>query len=116
MACPYFFPLRPADSVSRPQPARAPLGKVHGGECKAAAVPAFPTEDQLYGPCNFGYGRGCCEMFPPDAPADAVRFATIGGRLTWVLEKDWAPVRHGFGEPDDEVIARQAAAFLHANR
>jgi hypothetical protein len=50
--------------------------------------------------CNWGYARGRCDRFPPDAPADAVRFSIAAEdqrsvRLIYVLERDHAPVEHG---------------------
>jgi hypothetical protein len=61
--------------------------------------------------CNFGYAAGRCEAFPHDALADAVRFTTVEGRTVYVLEKAYAPVRHGGVETLDGALARQAEVF-----
>jgi len=112
MACPWFSPLREADFVSRPRPARAPLGTVFTGTCEARH--ATPVDSLLYDACNFGYGRGRCPSFPADTEGDAVRFTSIGDRTVWILERDHSPVRHGSceGPFPSEVIQRQAEAFL----
>jgi hypothetical protein len=114
MACPWFNPLREADLAARPRPARAPLGTVFDGTCEAHAEAAFrPSDDLLYGLCNFGYGRGRCPVFPADSECDAVRFTAVGNRTVWILERDHAPVRHGsFDEPfPTPLLERQAQAF-----
>jgi hypothetical protein len=51
--------------------------------------------------CNFGYARGRCAEFPDSSTADAVRFSVAGNadgivKIVWILEKDHAPVEHGF--------------------
>ena len=69
--------------------------------------------------CNFGYGRGLCPQFPEHSQFDAVRFSiTLGGRMMYVLERDYSPLQHGpvDGAVRDECIARQAAASLAAFR
>jgi hypothetical protein len=114
MACPCFNPLREADFAARPRPARAPLGTVFDGTCEARPdLPFRPSDDLLYGFCNFGYGRGLCPAFPSDSDCDAVRFTAVGNRTIWVLERDYAPVRHGsFDEPfPSALLERQAQAF-----
>jgi hypothetical protein len=114
MACPWFNPLREADFLARPRPARAPLGTIFDGMCEAHAEAAFrPSEDLLYSSCNFGYGRGRCPAFPEESEADAVRFTAVGERTVWILERDYAPVRCGsFTEPFPSVLVeRQAQAF-----
>ena len=114
MACPWFNPLSEADFAARPRPARAPLGTVFDGTCEAHPAAAFrPSDELLYGACNFGYGRGRCPAFPDGSEADAVRFTAIGERTVWILERDYTPVQHGsFDEPfPSELLERQAQAF-----
>ena len=114
MACPWFNPVREVDFVARPRPARAPLGTVFEGTCEARPdAPFRPSDDLLYGECNFGYGRHSCPAFPADSEADAVRFTAAGDRRVWILERDYAPVRHGsFDAPfPSPLLERQAAAF-----
>ena len=103
MACPYFYPLAPAADVQ--QPARAPLGRVHGGRCENGG-------DAGTDACNFGYARGRCVSFPDSAVIDAVRFTALQGRIVYVLEKDYLPVEHGtdFGALT-EPVRRQAEVF-----
>lgn len=110
VACPWF---EPSDSCTVSRAARAPLGAVRNGICRSAAAPERLTPELLTEACNFGYGRGRCPHFPHETEADAVRFSWRAGRLVWILEKDFAPLRHGFldeGCPD-ERIARQSQAF-----
>lgn len=92
MACPFFKPLRPVEWST----GRAPLGAIFEGECERSGTGAARF-------CNFGYARGSCAEFPADSTADAVRFsvsANAGGivKIVWILEKDHAPVEHGFLE------------------
>src|SRR5688572_25200953 len=91
MACPWFSPAQQVDFSARPRPARMPLGTIFTGTCHASAQPFVPTDDLLYEPCNFGYGRGRCPAFPADTEPDAVRFS---GSM-WILEKEWRPIDHG---------------------
>src|SRR5690606_5602244 len=75
MACPWFLPEQEVDVAARPRPARAPLGTVFTGTCHATPEAFVPSDDLLYEPCNFGYGRSRCPAFPLDTEADAVRFS-----------------------------------------
>jgi hypothetical protein len=114
MACPWFNPLREADFAARPRPARAPLGTVFEGTCEAHdGAPFRPSDDLLYGVCNFGYGRGRCPAFPDGSEADAVRFTAVGQRIVWVLEREYAPVQHGSSEGPfpSALLERQVQAF-----
>jgi hypothetical protein len=114
MACPWFNPLSEADFSARPRPARAPLGTVFEGICEARPdAPFTPSDDLLYGFCNFGYGRDRCPAFPADSEADAVRFTSVGNRSVWVLEKEHAPVRYGSCDESfpSPRLERQAEAF-----
>jgi len=100
MACPYFLPQRRVEGVGRAEPARAPLGAIYAGLCLAdAGSSRQPDPEQLFGACNFGYGRGVCSHFPQTASADAVRFSLYEGggtsTLTYVLEENGSPVSHG---------------------
>jgi len=92
MACPFFRPLRPIEWSS----GRAPLGAMFEGECERRGTAAARF-------CNFGYARGSCAEFPDSSAADAVRFSVAGNadgivKIVWILEKDHAPVEHGFLE------------------
>jgi hypothetical protein len=92
MACPFFRPLRPIEWSS----GRAPLGAMFEGECERRGTAAARF-------CNFGYARGSCAEFPDNSAADAVRFSVTGNadgivKIVWILEKDHAPVEHGFLE------------------
>ena len=109
MACPWFLPDKEADFAARPRPARAPLGTVFTGTCRATVQPFIPSDDLLYESCNFGYGRGRCQVFPAETEADAVRFSGS----SWILEKEWRPLRHGScnGAFPSPIIEAQALAF-----
>jgi len=99
---------------------RAPLGAIFEGECErlGTVVTRF---------CNFGYARGRCADFPDGPAADAVRFSVAGNtdgivRIVWILEKDHAPLEHGFLEYKEStgafvaepagVLAAQARVFV----
>jgi len=116
MACPFFRPLRPLEWSS----GRAPLGAIFEGECERGG-----TGEARF--CNFGYARGLCAEFPDGSMADAVRFSVIGTtqgivRMIWILEKDHAPIEHGFLEYAEStrgfvaepagVLAIQARVFI----
>ena len=75
--------------------------------------------------CNFGYARGLCGHFPDESSADAVRFSVVGNaegtvRFIWILEKDHAPLDHGFlefregefAEAPQGALGIQARAFV----
>ena len=114
MACPWFLPDARADLRSRPQPARAPLGSVFGGQCHARPDhPIHPPETLLYEGCNFGNGRGHCPWFPADSDFDAVRFSPHAGGYIWILERDHEPLAHGsFDEAMPSLfVARQAEVY-----
>lgn len=90
-----------------------PLGTIFSGTCHAAAEPFVPHDQLLYEPCNFGYGRGRCPVFPEGSDADAVRFS--GSK--WVLEREWRPVSHGSCEgpfPSANIAAQAEAYRKHA--
>lgn len=92
MACPFFRPMRPMEWSS----GRAPLGAIFEGECDRGG-----TAEARF--CNFGYARGLCAEFPGESSADAVRFSVSGSgdgivKLVWILERDHAPIEHGFLE------------------
>jgi hypothetical protein len=114
--CPFFRPLRQMEWSS----GRAPLGAIFEGDCERHG-----TGDARF--CNFGYARGSCAEFPDGPAADAVRFSVLESapgivRMIWILEKDHAPVEHGFleyaestrafsAEPEG-VLAVQARVFV----
>jgi hypothetical protein len=86
-----------------------PLGTIFNGVCHATTERFTPTDDLLYEPCNFGYGRGRCAAFPETSEADAVRFSGS----TWILEKEWRPLQHGScdGPFPSPLVAIQAEAY-----
>jgi hypothetical protein len=103
-----------------------PLGASYLGVCRAAGPSGdgqAPPEARQRELCNRGYARGECPCFPPDAPADAVRFSVVSEepghvRLLWVHERDHAPVAHGTLSYRDAriegaagLLAAQARAF-----
>jgi hypothetical protein len=103
MACPYFYPIAP--SADAQQPARAPLGVIHGGQCEKGGIAGADA-------CNFGYARGRCISFPDSAAIDAVRFTVRQGKTVYVLEKDYLPIQHGTDlEILTEPVRRQAEVF-----
>jgi hypothetical protein len=111
MSCPYFFPQEPLPEGSRATPARIPLGLLYEGECHAD--PQKTDVSTAADCCNFGYGHGRCDHFPRQADADAVRFTMSTSReLTWILEKDFAPVKHGNFSAANAIVRRQAEVFL----
>lgn len=102
MACPYFYPIsRNSDGK---QPARAPLGVLYQGRCEAGG-------DARHEACNFGYARHTCDAFPANSEADAVRFTNLDGKILFILEKDYSPVRHGSVDMLEGALARQAEVF-----
>jgi hypothetical protein len=116
MACPFFRPLRPIEWSS----GRAPLGAIFEGECEHGGTAEIRF-------CNFGYARGLCAEFPDGSAADALRFSVSGRaggivRIVWILEKDHAPLEHGFLEYAEStgifvaepagVMAIQARVFI----
>lgn len=100
MPCPYFWPSAP-DPARRA--ARAPLGVIHTGTCTLGGSLSDPEL------CNFGYARDSCIHFPPDAPADAVRF----DRDVYILERNHLPVEFGVVNNSNPgaTIERQFAAL-----
>jgi hypothetical protein len=113
MPCPFFLPEEPLDASGWVIPPRAPLGKAWTGTCCAdPSRPTRPNTDALWKWCNFGYARGVCPQFPEGHTDDAVRFATVAGKLQWIVESDHVPVR--FGEVNDatpKMVRQQADAF-----
>src|SRR4051812_21488993 len=116
VACPLFEPLSKADSTDRPAPARSPLGAVFNGLCHASEPPLVPDTPLIWDSCNFGYGRDRCPHFPSATEADTVRFSEHKGRLLWILEKDYQPLRHGCDSDGSagDIVACQAQAFRSA--
>ena len=104
-----------------------PLGAEFQGVCEAdPANPRQPEAVIRRTVCNSGYGRSCCQDFPADAPADAVRFTPTGVgsgeevRMVFVLERNHSPVQHGAfvlrdgrvqGEFPNARLERQAQVF-----
>jgi hypothetical protein len=114
VACPWFIPDHEVDFAARPRPARAPLGTVFTGTCSAVSEAFTPPDHLLYEPCNFGYGRGRCPLFPADTEADAIRFSGS----TWILEKEWRPISHGScaGPFPSPIVELQAKMFRKHER
>ena|SRR5271167_3405047 len=128
MACPYFYPLARFENSTWAVPPRLPLGDPFSGECRVSGSAFQPEETQMRKVCNVGYGRGCCDRFPPSSATDAVRFHVSKDsgkliRIQYIFEKDCWPKEHGFLEyanatirsgPADEILRKQAAAFLES--
>src|SRR5215470_3758305 len=101
MACPYFYPTGRIDARLWPHPSRLPLGGGFRGLCYARAGELVsPDQASLRDCCNLGYAGGQCERFPPEAPADAVRFSLAGDddgivTICYAREKDHLPFDHG---------------------
>jgi hypothetical protein len=128
MPCPYFYPVARLEEDLWAVPPRLPLGDAYTGECRSGAISHQPEDAVMRTTCNSGYARGRCDRFPRDARADAVRFSVAGDegdgiRLLYIFEKECWPLDHGelrysvsersfASEPADEVLARQAAAFV----
>jgi len=123
MSCPYFYPTQ-----SRSGSALLPLGDWWQGLCHTD--PAQPAEPADATCCNIGYARGQCPRFPDTAGPDAVRFTiahddSAGVRLYYVMERDHHPFAHGpleysfaggFQTPPDELLQRQALAYVESYR
>jgi len=129
MACPYFHPTTRIEDNSWIIPPRLPLGDAYNGECRANTAAFQPPENVVRETCNVGYARESCTHFPPDAPADAVRFHIAEARsdlirIQYVFEKDCWPRDHGTLEcavaslqisPSvDSILKSQAAAFVES--
>ena len=132
MACPYFYPVARLEEDVWAVPPRLPLGDAYTGECRAGTIPHQPDPSVMRTLCNCGYARGltACARFPQDARVDAVRFSIAadegdGIRLQYILEKQCWPLDHGelrysvsgrafASAPADEIVARQAIAFLES--
>ena len=128
MACPFFFPVeRYVDPRFLVHP-RLPLGTAFLGECRCGESRVILTPATLKRECNVGYGRGVCESFPANAPADAHRFHVAGidtdtVRVQCIRElgcwpvdsKVWTYLRSEgrFVETlDDAVLQRQAQVYV----
>jgi hypothetical protein len=130
MACPYFYPVARLEEAPWAVPPRLPLGDAYTGECRCGPVALAPEDTVLRAFCNSGYAHGKCGRFPTGASADAVRFNIASHlddviRLQYIFEKGCWPIDHGdasysiAGEaftapPPDEVVHRQAAAFIES--
>ena len=130
MACPFFFPDVRLETNSWIVPPRLPLGDPYTGECRARETVYRPDEARLRENCNVGYCRDRCDRFPPEAPADAIRFHIAGEtnsliQIQFVFEKDCWPQSHGRLElgcaarvftsgPEGVVLRKQALAFAES--
>jgi hypothetical protein len=128
--CPFFVPEQRLEPGPWANPPRLPLGDAYSGSCRARAGELHrPAEAHLRELCNCGYARGRCDRFPAGEAADAVRFSVTPGqagrmRLVYIFERDHAPASHGAFEfaadedllpvPADELLARQARAFVES--
>ena len=129
MACPYFYPVARLEE-DWAVPPRLPLGDGYNGECRCGPTAFAPDDAMLRACCNTGYARGKCDRFPNAAPSDAVRFHVASDSdnvigLEYTFEKGCWPTDHGAagysiaeqafsGLPADEVLHRQAAAFMES--
>ena len=130
MACPFFYPIEPFDDKRwNPRP-QLPLGNPYEGECRAAAGPCRPNEQELKTLCNMGYARSKCARFPLDCRVDAVRFMVNQDNgqtvvISFVQEYEHRPADYGkleysaaarqFVSPHpDPVVNQQAAAYVRA--
>ena len=101
-----------------------PLGDFWTGLCTAdPAAPRTPLEQS---PCNLGYARGRCDLFPQGDGPDAVRFTIAshgdaGVGLYYVLERDHHPFAHGpldysftggVAQLNNPALAIQAGAYV----
>nr|HWX55180.1 hypothetical protein [Verrucomicrobiae bacterium] len=93
------------------------------------AEPQTPPDEDLKDFCNVGYASQCSRL-PAERRADSVRFAVAnhtGDRITlsYVYERDHAPVEHGRLEYDcalncwlaplqDACVQRQAECYVGA--
>lgn len=126
MACPFFFPVEKIHTISWAFPSRLPLGAGFCGTCRAAGDEVTPTDDELRNFCNIGYPSGC-QRLPAQREADCLRFTARdnSGRVTlsYVYEREHAPVEHGSLEYDcatqswlvklkDDCAQRQAESYL----
>ncbi len=131
MACPHFYPVARLETNTWAVPPRLPLGDAYAGECRAQATSFQPDETTTREICNVGYGRECCERFPQDAGADAIRFHVMtdaGGliRIQYIFEKNCWPREHGvfefpltsqeLSDGPDAILRRQATTFLDSYR
>lgn len=113
MACPFFMPIERLDDGPWIHAPRLPLGGSYRGTCHARPGEVIEPPDSHRDLCNCGYARGRCDRFPEDSVADAVRFSMTGNQLTYVLERDCAPVEHGIvTDAAGELLSRQARAFM----
>ena len=128
MACPYFYPVEPAERAAANNRPPLPLGDTWSGLCMAKpdcrCSPDASTVQRL---CNLGYAREKCANVPADGP-DAVRFSISHDRdgligVYWVMEKNHLPFTHGpleYSRADaafrsvhpDACVARQAQAYV----
>jgi hypothetical protein len=127
VACPYFFPTEKSWTIAWPFPRRLPLGSGFCGTCRAAVELQTPSDDELKDFCNLGYASKCSRL-PAERHADCVRFSVTkhqGDQITlsYVYEREHAPVQHGQLEYDcaaqrwlapleDACVQRQAECYL----
>jgi hypothetical protein len=119
MSCPYFRPLQPHHGK-----AVFPLGDFWTGLC--ASDPAAPRAPLEQSPCNLGYARGRCALFPEGDGPDAVRFTIAshgdaGIGVYYVMERDHEPFAHGpldysftsgIAPGENAALAIQAGAYV----
>jgi hypothetical protein len=127
VACPFFYPTTRAEAGSWVIAPRLPLADAYLGECRARSVAFVPDAGRVEQTCNAGYARSCCDRFPGDAPADAVRFHVIAEdaeriQVQFTFERGCWPAGHGVLEysisraamegEGTEILKAQAAGFV----
>jgi len=130
MACPFFYPTARLEDNGGATAPRLPLGDAYSGECRATDAAFYPDESRTRETCNVGYARGCCDRFPGESHADAVRFHVAEDareriRIQYIFEKDCWPAEHGVleylveerrftGSGGAGILRVQAGVFLES--
>jgi hypothetical protein len=130
MACPYFYPVEPEKSWTKPP--RLPLGDPYNGFCRVDPMREWmPDQLTLRDCCNLGQAREKCARFPKGPGPDAIRFSVTRDqddvlRIVFVREQNNATLEHGTleysstteqflnGSNPSEVIRRQAKAYAES--
>jgi hypothetical protein len=131
VACPFFLPVTRLDQNGWIHAPRLPLGDPYRGVCQSRPDEPFEPPESAHDLCNCGYARGRCDRFPAGTESDAVRFSITSVeadlvRLTYVLEREHAPVDYGtlkyairesrlVDAPARPILEKQAKAFLESH-
>jgi hypothetical protein len=131
LACPYFVPREILNDGSWLHPDRLPLGAGWNGVCSGSGQEFSVDEKHIHDFCNLGYAKTCPHL-PTSRDWDAVRFCVANRTteeitLSYVCERDHAPVAHGTLTYDlgneqwrnlhsDPRIDRLARSYLTAHR